>query len=484
MLNINEIQALNSEEIEKSVLGVMMINNEYYYQYANLLCEELFYTPKHARIFKAIKEQVEHDGSSDSSTLVAWIFRNPSSLNPEVPYIAEVSECGMITSTFAQNIAALREMWTRRCFREFSFKLQQASIDMSVPIPEIQKQVQRLLYFDEEGDKPKDKTLEQANDTLRQMIVEARSGGKSTNVFSTGFKKIDEVFAYATTELEVVAAESGVGKSILCINMAVNMARAGIPTYYISLEMRSEHLAARITAPMCKISASRVMKHPESLSSGELRALENAQNELKGIPLLFDESVKSSPLGIIRNIREKAKRGYKVFYVDFIQQLVQGMEDSSTEKALGNFARDLKNLAMELNICIIAVSQLNRDKLNPRPNKNRIRGSGQIVEAANSILFIWRPTTLGLSFSPKQDDEEHKAEIIVGKARDAGDASFFMGFDGQLTTFYDLDEQPLQKAVKTGFRKNRTENDIDNGTSDNSIYGQESLNANDPSLPF
>lgn len=456
---------LSSDEVEKHVLGVILSFNEFYHQYANILCEELFYIPKHTRIFQAIREQVALNGASDVVTVMTWLMQHPSTLNPDTAYLADVVAYGGITATFAQNVNTLCELRIRRGFRELSLRLQQASVDMSIPIAEIQKQATRLLDMDTKNSKPRDKSLQQANEDLRKMIVQARSGERPANVFPTGFRLIDELFAFATTELEIIAAESGVGKSIMCINMAVNMAKHNIPCYYISLEMRSTHLAARILAPLAGVSASKMTKHATSLSTDELRAMEQAQNETNTLPILFDEDVVSSPLGVIRNIREKAKRGYKVFYIDYIQQLVQGLDESNTEKALGNFARDLKNLAMELDICIIAVSQLNRDRLSPRPNKNRIRGSGQIVEAANSILFIYRPTTNGLHFVPKIDDEENRAEIIVGKARDMGETSFYMGFDGRLTRFYDLDAQPnFNKPSSATYSNNPTPIVRDYGT--------------------
>lgn len=478
--DIGDAQPLFSNETEKSVLGVLLNVNECYYRYADILREELFHVGMNARIFKAIKEQMETKGASDLSTVLDWMQRHPDQSNPDYMYLSEVFSMFSTSATFGQNVEALDDMRIRRGFRDFSFKLQQASVDMSVTIAEIQRRVSTLLDIGSDKDAAKDKTMEQANEELREMIVQARSGEKPPNIFYTGLTHIDDVFAFSATELEIVAAETGMGKSILCKDMAVGMARRGTWVYYISLEMKSAHMAARVNAPLAKVSASKVMKHPESLTSDELRQYEEAQKETSRLPILFDENVTKTPESVIRSIRDKAKRGYKVFYVDYIQQTLQTSDEDNVERALSSFIRNLKNLAMELDVCVIVVSQLNRDKLNPRPTLARLRGSGQLEETANSILFIWRPTERGLNFIDKDiDGAEGKAEIIVGKARDAGRQSFYMGFCGQYTYFYELDEQPIQAKVRTGYKKN----DNKDGKTDTG-GAKQALAEQDSSLPF
>lgn len=466
---------LSDDGMEQYVLGVILSYNEFYHQYADILCPELFVGAKNWRLFNIIKEIVDGGGVADIYSVTVWTMKHPDCNNPDAAYLMGCTERATVTSAFGQNVDSLAEMRTRRDLQALGMRIVQASTDMSIPLSELQNKAAEI----QERGKPKklkDKSLQQANQDLRDMIVKARSGESPANVFKSGFKLLDEIFAFSTTELEIIAAETSMGKSVLCANIAVNMAKNGTPCYYISLEMRSTHLAARINAPLAKVSASKMMKHPESLTSEDLRELEEAQKETSQLPILFDEDVSLSPESVVRAIRDKAKRNYKVFFVDYVQQLVQNVDESNSERILGAFIRKLKNLAMELDICIFAVSQLNRDKLNPRPQRSRLRGSGQLEETANNILLIWRPTAIGMTFqgNPFLNPEE-RAEFIVGKARDASTGSFYMGFDGRLTTFYDLERQP---------DINKTEKPQDNKKTRNYETKQQQSDISDPNLPF
>lgn len=473
-MNEYVIPQLNDDALEQYVLGIVLTYNEYYHQYSNILCQELFYNAKNERIFNIIKDIIDSGGAADIYTVSVWVMKHPGPDNPDAAYLMGCTDKATIASTFGQIVEALAEMRVRRDLRALGLNIVQASTDMSVSISELQETASKI----QEQGKPqklKDKSLQQANDDLRDMIVKARSGERPADIFMTGFKQIDETFAFSATELEIIAAETAMGKSILCSNIAVNMARNGTPCYYISLEMRSTHMAARINAPIADVSASKMIKHPESLTSEELREIEEAQKSTSQLPILFDEDVALSPESVVRAIRDKAKRNYKVFFIDYVQQLVQNVDDNSTEKLLGGFIRKLKNLAMELNICIFAVSQLSRDKINPRPQINRLRGSGQLEETANNILFIWRPTARGLSFSGVSFiNPDERAEFIVGKARDASVSSFYMGFDGRLTTFYDLEKQP----------GNSSSNEKEKSKTRDYETKQIQTGIEDPNLPF
>lgn len=472
------IPQLANDEVERYVLGVMITYNEFYHQYAALLSPDLFYSAKNARLFTAVRSLLDGGGAADMSVVAVWFMQHPDPQNPDVVYIMDCTNSVYQTATFGQSVDILTDLRMRRELRTLALKMMQASCDMSIPVASLQQKVSKIQELDKPK-KLKDKSLEQANRELTEMINKARSGERPQNIYTTGFSHIDEIFAFSATELEIIAAETAMGKSVLCSNVAVNMARQGTPCYYISLEMRSVHMAARINAPLAKVSASKMMKHPESLTPEELHGLEDAQKITSQLPVLFDEDVALTPESVIRSIRDKAKRGYKVFFVDYVQQLVQNVEEGSAEQLLGAFIRKLKNLAMELDVCIVAVSQLNRDKLNPRPTLSRLRGSGQLEETANNILFIWRPTARGLHFSPAIQDEENRAEFIVGKARDASSTSFYMGFDGRLTTFYDLDKQPY-------FNKPNKSNNINTDyTTRNYGTSQQSGGASeDNALPF
>jgi replicative DNA helicase len=141
----------------------------------------------------------------------------------------------------------------------------------------------------------------------------------------------------------------------------------------------------------------------------------------------------------------KIKYGIKGVIVDYLQILNVNMKGANKEQQMGDVARRLKNIAKELDIWVIALSQLSRDSQNPAPSIARLRDSGQIAEAADMVILIYRPEIYGKKYPDEFSDKstENTALIDVAKGRNTGLMKFLVGFDSKTTNFYEMDRVPI-----------------------------------------
>ena len=178
--------------------------------------------------------------------------------------------------------------------------------------------------------------------------------------------------------------------------------------------------------------------------------IDKAKGALPGDCLFFDDESTSNIDTILLSIRKmKMKYDIKGATVDYLQILSVNSKTANTrEQQMGDAARRLKNLAKELNIWIIALSQLSRNSQEPEPSLSRLRDSGQIGEAADVVMFIYRPSLKGLTFphpfeNIPQEEVEHKAMINVAKGRNIGVFKFLVNFNAETTHFTDVREEPF-----------------------------------------
>ena len=215
---------------------------------------------------------------------------------------------------------------------------------------------------------------------------------------------------------------------------------------FYSMEMTKEQLTARLISAKTNIPAN-VILYSGSLMPGELELISQARAMLPGDNLYFDDKSTSNIDSILLSIRMlKMQKDIDGAVIDYLQILnVNSRNNSfSREQAMGEAARRLKNLAKELNIWVVAISQLSRDSTSPEPNLNRLRDSGQIGEAADVVILVYRPEYYNRAYPAPYDNKndyptEGTAMIDVAKGRNIGTFKFFMGFNKKTTSFFKTD---------------------------------------------
>lgn len=326
----------------------------------------------------------------------------------------------------------------RRCY-VLGHKLINAGTDPTVDVSEVDKEIE--VYREESCKSAVDfYDMRAINEALTERVGQNTVDEKA-NMVVTGFSDIDGNGCFQFTDLVVIGGATSMGKTTIAINMLVNGARAGIPSMFFTLEMTVQQIAARINAPICGVSSSLLLF--KKLYTTQLRDFEKAKGVSNDFPIFIDDSSNS-----IEAIKEKIrsmsiKKGVKVFYIDFLQRVKKPKNMHESEASFYEaVCNDLKDLAKELKVCIVIICQLNRDANNvdPRPTLSKIKASSGIEQAADHVIFVYRPGYYGKQhkFRPTLDPNK-SAEIIRAKARNAETGSFYVGYKAELSLFYDTD---------------------------------------------
>lgn len=226
----------------------------------------------------------------------------------------------------------------------------------------------------------------------------------------------------------------------LAIKMAMN---AGCPVAFYSMEMKKEQIAARMISIETGVAANEILY--SRLGASQITAIDKGVSQICEKPVFFDDRSTSSIETILASIRMmKIKYGIKGAVVDYLQILNVNMKGANKEQQMGDVARRLKNIAKDLDIWVIALSQINRDRDNPAPSLSRLRDSGQIAEAADTVILIYRPEVYGRSYPDPFTNASTKdtAMIEVAKGRNIGLLKFIVGFNKPTTNFYELGTVP------------------------------------------
>lgn len=247
----------------------------------------------------------------------------------------------------------------------------------------------------------------------------------------TGFRYFDMLTGgLQKTDLVIIAAETSQGKTSLALNITENVITKNHPVAFISLEMSNGQLITRMVCSSGRIQAQDI-KH-------DIHAFSQQASRYKDLPLYIADVTNNNIIHILGLIRTAYIRyGVEVAVIDYLQ-LVGDKTQKSREQELGQITRSLKNIAKELKITVVALSQLSRPKggANHYPTLSRLRDSGQIEEAADVVLFIHRPEAYSTD-----SEQEGKADIIIAKGRNYGTGKFEVKFEKEFTRFSDYGDR-------------------------------------------
>ena len=355
-----------------------------------------------------------------------------------------------MTLDFNQYVNRLFDLSVHRKFREIGLFLLKHSASEEEDIEQVQtKAVESLSgMFRQSSDNIY--TLKDGLTGVHQQVNRNLSGQAALTGTPTGFDRFDRRSGgLQKSDLIIIAAEQSMGKTSLLMSILRFAALSGTKSIIYSMEMRKEQIASRLTSIESGVPANQIMY--SQLTSSQLESFDKGLARLLHLPIYFDDNSTSNIDSIINSIRYM-KRRYDIdgAAVDYLQILNVNMKGANKEQQMGDVARRLKNLAKELDIWIIALSQINRDKDNPVPSIARLRDSGQIAEAADVVMLIYRPEVKGKPYPGEFSNVETKgtAMIDVAKGRNIGIMKFICKFDAPTTHFYDLQDIPISANVE------------------------------------
>jgi replicative DNA helicase len=288
--------------------------------------------------------------------------------------------------------------------------------------------------------------VDKAKETIMQAY--AKKGGLSG--ISSGIVALDEkTLGWQNSDLVIIAARPAMGKTAFALSMAKNIAAdQKIPMAFFSLEMSDVQLTNRLISNACKIEGMKLVSG--QLDGPDLLRLDKKIQKLIDAPLYIDDTAGLSIMDLRSKVRRLVREhGVKLVMIDYLQLMTaSGMKFNSRQEEVSLISRSLKGLAKELNIPVLALSQLNRNVESrngaegKRPQLSDLRESGAIEQDADMVIFLHRPEYFGLKMSKDGTiDYQNKAEVIISKHRKGATGIVLTKFLGEYTLYADLDEE-------------------------------------------
>ena len=299
-----------------------------------------------------------------------------------------------------------------------------------------------------------DPVIAQAVKTIQNA---AKNSDGLTGV-STGYHKLDDITSgWQASDLVIIAGRPAMGKTSFALSMAKNIAAdLRIPMAFFSLEMSNVQLVNRLISNACEIQGSKILNG--QLQRDEWERLDKRINTLLGAPLYVDDTPGLS----VFELRTKARRlvrehGVKLIMIDYLQLMnANGMRFSSRQEEVSTISRSLKGLAKELDIPILALSQLNRGVESreglegKRPQLSDLRESGAIEQDADMVIFVHRPEYYHIYQDDNGRDLRGMAQIIIAKHRKGATGDVLLSFRGEFTRFENPEDKNLGNRTPTG----------------------------------
>ena len=476
----------HSIEAEQQLLGAILTNNDLYDRVSQILRAEHFYDPVHARIFETAAARIVKNNLASPVTLKAFLEDDEGLAELGGPaYLVRLA--GAAISSFAVRDYAemIYDLAIRRELIDLGNNIAAKAARMDVlsePKEQIVDAEQKLYALAEQGQ------TEQGFQSFLTAVTDAvkvanaayqREGGLAG--VSTGLIDLDKKLGgLHRSDLLILAGRPSMGKTSLATNIAFNIARAykkGITTSgeegaidggvvgFFSLEMSAEQLASRILSEVAEIPSNQIRRG--DFTESEFRRIVEAAKELEAAPLFIDDTP-ALPISQLaaRARRLKRTHGLDALFVDYLQ-LVRGTGRSENRvNEISEITMGLKSIAKELDIPVVALSQLSRQVENredKRPQLSDLRESGSIEQDADVVMFVFREEYYKEREKPGdheldkmsiwQEEMERlhgQAEVVIGKQRHGPIGTVELSFEGQFTRFGNL-VKPWQQSLEDEF---------------------------------
>jgi len=464
-------------EAEKALLGAVFVNNRAYEKVSEYLRGDHFVLPEHGRIYDACALLIERGQIADPVTLKRYFEQDAGLADIGGPaYLAELAESAVTVINAGEYGRLIHDLYLRRQLiglgEDVVNRAYEAEVDTTAT-SQIEEAEQHLYDLATTGE------YEGGFEPFKTSVIEAinmaetahkREG--SLSGVTTGLTDMDKLLGgLHHSDLVILAGRPSMGKTALATNIAFNAAythhrskgEEGAVVGFFSLEMSSDQLASRILSEQVEISSDRMRKG--ELGNDEFTRLVAASQTLHVIPVYIDDT----PALTVSALRTRARRlqrlhGLGMIVVDYLQ-LISGSAKASSDgrvQEVSEITRGLKTLAKELNVPVLALSQLSRaveSREPPRPQLSDLRESGSIEQDADVVMFIYREEYYMARKEPSRRGEEDEgkflerrsrweknleevknlATVIVAKQRHGPIGDVALQFQGEFTRFHDLD---------------------------------------------
>jgi len=441
-------------EIEKTVLGALMVEQDAYAEVAEILRPSSFYDHRHQLIFEAVRDlQIEQRPVDILTVMDALRSRGTLEEVGGPYYISQLSSMVSSAAHLEYHARIIAQKALARELISYSSDIQKRAFDATQDVDVLMQEAEGKLFELSQRNMKKDYTpINPVIDEAMEMLKRAAAQTGGLSGITSGYRELDKITAgWQNSDLIILAARPSMGKTAMALSMAKNIAIDNrIPMAFFSLEMSNVQLVNRLISNVCEIPG-------DKLKTGQLEQYEWGQLDVKSkemydAPLYIDDTPSLS----VFELRTKARRlvrehDVKIIMIDYLQLMnASGMAFNSRQEEVSKISRSLKGLAKELNIPIIALSQLNRSveqrdqKNSPegkRPQLSDLRESGAIEQDADMVLFIHRPEYYHIYEDAQGRDLHGLAEIIIAKHRNGAVGDVYLSFINKFARFQNVDDE-------------------------------------------
>ncbi|HEY8567301.1 MAG TPA: replicative DNA helicase [Beijerinckiaceae bacterium] len=470
-------------EAEQALLGAILVNNDAYYRVSDFLEPGHFFEELHRRIYEVMSSQIRQGKVSTPITLKTFLGDvNIGGITVQ-QYLARLAAEATTIINAEDYGRTIYDLAIRRSLIGIGEELVNTAYDAPVDLPpreQIEEAERRLYALAETG--RYDGGFQRFADALTGAIDMAAAAYKRSGKLSgiaSGLADLDRMMGgMQASDLVILAGRPGMGKTSLATNIAFNIAKAyrgekqpdgtvktvdgGIVGFF-SLEMSSEQLATRIIAEQSGVPSYKIRRG--DITEADFFRITEAAREMQTIPFYIDQTGGISIAQLTARARRlKRQRGLDMLVVDYLQLLSGSAKKGENRvQELTEITTGLKALAKELNVPVVALSQLSRQvesRDDKRPQLSDLRESGSIEQDADVVMFVYREEYYLKNKEPKPGTEEHfkwqsdmdlahgKAEVIIGKQRHGPTGTVQLAFQADVTRFANLaDEDKLPERM-------------------------------------
>jgi len=438
----------NAVELEDAVLGALMLESEALTDVVEILKPESFYKIEHQKIFEAIMDLFSKSEPIDILTVTSWLKKaGMLDLVGGPYYVSKLTDRVASSANAEFHARIIAQKHIQRELIRVSGDIYNEAFEDTTDVLELLDKAETSLFAVAEGN------LRKSYDTMATLVSEAlkvveEAASKEDGVTGvpTGFTELDRMTGgWQPNDLLIIAARPAMGKTSFVLSMARNMAvEHKRPVAFFSLEMASIQLVNRLIASESGIDGDKLKKG--RLTQADWNHLHTSLKQLADAPLFIDDTAALSVFELRAKCRRlKATHKIEMVIIDYLQLMTAGGSGGNREQEISTISRSLKSIAKELQIPVIALSQLSRAVETrggtKRPMLSDLRESGAIEQDADMVMFLYRPEYYGLDVSEETNlPSPGLTELIIAKHRNGATGTVSLRFLNSLAKFVDYDD--------------------------------------------
>lgn len=428
-----------NKEIEEVIIGAIMLEPNSIHKIVSILRPEHFYTQINSKIYQSCLDLLTEGITIDYLQIFELLKKRNVKIEPYK--LAEMSSKVASSKQIEYHSKITVELYLKR---QMYRTAQQMQIDLNngKDVADIKDfMYSKLIDFSEIGHK---KNSTHISDVIEDIAKEQASFyDKVPEIYDSKLKNLNRYLTLNKSDLVILAARPSVGKTAFALQLSINYSKTGKKVAFYSLEMSKIQLGKRIAASECLINSK---GFDDLLSDRDLSNFDNNIGKLKKLPFWIDDTANMTILELRARLTElHIKEGIEIAFVDYLQLMSgSGSGKGIREQEISTISRGLKILAKELNIPIVALSQLNRSvemrSGDKKPQLSDLRESGAIEQDADIVLFIHRPEMVGITTDAEGNSLEGYTEIVCAKYRNGGLFTSELKFKKEYQKFYDYSD--------------------------------------------